>query len=517
MLLKHPKIYVDAQGNTTHAILWGDDARIVAIGDDAIAQHSGTDVVEPEGACVFPALCDAHIHLWSLGLRAGAVSMRDAMSTAEVYNRIRRYDLDSSPSGWILGTDWDQHLWEDSDELSLIHLDALWPDKPMSLRRVDGHALWVNSEALRRANITESYDPGDGGFLGRDRNGMLNGLLVDDAMHPVLDVIPEASEQEDRETFLNSARMLHSHGIVSAHKAWMPPHQMPMLYALEDAGELPLRMHLLFDVHGKGIDALLKRGPIIDDEAWLNECGIKFFADGALGSQGAAVLEPYPSGKHGVIVDDPTFMDAKVPQLISGGWQVATHAIGDAAAHNVLNSYAKADAEKLAYSRSRIEHCQMMTTEDIDRMRTMGVIASIQTIHMYSDAAWADELLTQEQLDRLFRWRDLEDATLLCAGSDYPIEDPNPWHGIATAISRLDRKGREFNGHQRLTREDILMSYTIDAAYSAFWEDHLGTLEVGKLADWIVLENDPVHCSVQELWDMRVAETWLHGQRVLAR
>lgn len=506
MLLRHPTIYVSADGARTHAMLVRDGV-VVALGEDAVSRASADDeVFSPDGACVFPALCDAHIHLWGLGLRRGSISLVGATTTGEVYETLREYDLENAPGGWALGRDWDQHRWADSDRLDIARLDELFGETPVVLRRIDGHALWVNTAALRRAQISDGWDPGPNGHVGRDDSGQPNGLLVDDAMNPVLEVIPPPTVDEDREVFLQSCEMLKKFGCTAAHVAWMPLDRMKMITDLHAAGELPLRLHLLLDGRDPNLEDELARGPRFDD--WLNIAGVKFFADGALGSKGAHLLEPYSDGTHGLVLETTDHLTARSRELAARGWQVAVHAIGDAAARSVLDAFAAMDHDDRARTRPRIEHCQTLADEDVARFGELGVTASVQAIHMYSDAAWAVDEHPEPRLRRLFRWAELLDvAPCFAGGSDYPIEDPNPWHGISTSVSRLDRHGREFDGHQRIPLVAALASYTDGAAWASFREGRCGRLNPGFLADFIVLDADPFESDPDQLWNMNVLHT----------
>lgn len=490
------------------------DGNVVAVGDAAeAAVHSDERVVEPDGAVILPALCDAHIHLWGLGLRPGSISLAAATTTGAVIDALRDADPGVAEHGWVLGRDWDQHRWEDADALDIDALDALFPSHPMVLRRIDGHALWVNSVALDRAGITSGWNPGPNGHVGRRPDGRPSGLLVDDAMNPVLDVIPEPTADEDEAVFLQSCRMLQAFGCSAAHIAWMPLDRMPMLLRMREEGTLPLRLHLLLDGRDPDLEGWIERGPQFDD--WLNIAGVKFFADGALGSRGAHLLDPYPDGTRGLVLETREHLRQRCPDLARRGWQVAIHAIGDAGARDVLDAYAAIDPADRRATRPRIEHCQMLTDEDVQRFAELGITASIQAIHMYSDAAWATEELTEQQLDRLFRWAELHAAApCIAGGSDYPIEDPNPWHGISTAVSRRDRLGRTFRGEQRLALHTALASYTEGAAWSSFREDRCGRLEPGYVADFIVLEASPYECTATELWEMNVRQTWIGGELV---
>jgi predicted amidohydrolase YtcJ len=519
MLVLHPRIYLAADGRTTDALLVR-DGEVVAIGEQARREANEVEVVEPRGACVFPALADAHVHLWGLGLRAGTISLRGAESTEEVYRILRTEGLPASgrrsissslPAGkeWVLGNDWDQHTWSDADALDIDVLDEMFGDTPVILRRVDQHALWVNSAALKQADITEGWDP-PGGHVGRRDDGRLSGLLVDDAMDPVLEAVGEPTVDEDREVFIESCEMLRSYGIASAHIAWMPLDRIQMLQELHETGELPIRVHTFLDAGDPGIEDVLERGPCGD--RWLSIRGIKFFADGAMGSHGAHLLDGYPDGSSGLVLEDPEDLRRRSADYAARGYQVAVHAIGDAGARDVLDAFAAMDPADRAATRPRMEHAQMVTAEDCRRFGELGVVASIQPSHLRSDAAWVDEILSADQLERLFPWRRLADhAPILAAGSDYPIEDPNPWHGIATAVTRRDAKGRAFRAEQALTRQEILTAYTEGAAHAARWKG-LGRLDPGYRADFAVLDRDPLTCAKDELWDVQVRSLWVDGE-----
>lgn len=499
--VEHPSIYLGSDGARTHALLVQDE-RIIALGDDALAA-SVERVVRPDGVCVLPGLIDSHIHLWGLGLRAGTVDLRDAKSTQDVYGKLA---LAKPIGGWILGRDWDQNIWTDQRSLDVDVLDELFPTTPMCLRRVDGHAFWVNSVALRAAGITASWTPPPGGDAWRV-GGRLNGCLVDDAMKPIDQILPPETELDDRATYLESARMLRALGITGAHKAWMPVDRLHMLERLRDGDGLGLRLHVLFDCQDAHLADILTRGPWADD--WISARGIKFFADGAMGSRGAALHQRYKDVDHrGLVVETPDTMNARIPEYAEAGWQVAVHAIGDRAASNALDAFSRVSQEARRATRPRLEHAQMLIDADVARCGELGIIAAIQPIHLHSDAAWLDEALTQTQLSELFRWRDLDEVTRLSGGSDFPIEDPNPWHGISVAMTRRFRGSGEsgFNIKQRLERRRALALYLEDAAWAGFAEERQGQLRRGFFADWASVDTDPFTASPEEIWDTKCVQ-----------
>lgn len=257
MLIKHPRIYLDAAGRHTDALLIR-NGRVIAVGEAAREQQTSADeVVEPDGECLFPALCDAHCHLWGLGLRAGAVDLAGVGSTAALYARLRDQNAADSPSGWALGYGWDEHGWPAADGFTLAELDRQFPRTPVCLHRVDRHAVAVNSEALRRAGLDEQYQPGGDGRAVRDANGQLTGVLVDEAMAPVLEAIPEVTVEEDRQVFLQTARTFRKHGIASAHMARTEVNRLDMLREMAGNGELPLRVYAIVDGADKALEQVL--------------------------------------------------------------------------------------------------------------------------------------------------------------------------------------------------------------------------------------------------------------------
>ncbi len=487
--IEHAKIYLSEKGDVTQAIVF-DGPEIVHIGQAAMDAEVD-EVLKPNGACVMPALADAHIHMWGMGLRPNSVSLRGFKSAASVYEALEKIE---SKDDWIFGHDWNQHEWEDADSLSLEKLDAIFPDQALMLRRIDGHAIWVNSVALERAKTSAE-----------------NGLLLDEWMNPVYDAAPQTSLEDDQNAFLATAATLIGHGITSAHIAWVEANRVGMLEKLNAEKKLPLRIHTMLGAADEGNTERLSQPPHKDEDCWLNFNCVKYFADGALGSKGAQLLEAYDDSTFGEVVDTDERLTESLQANALRGWQPAVHAIGDRGAQRILDQYDRIPREVSTTIRPRLEHAQMLTDIDVDRMK--NYIASIQPIHQYSDCEWADSVLKPFQVDRLFRWRELADRTIICGGSDYPIEDLNPWHGISVAISRAV-KNREPFRQTGLTKNEAIGAYTSSAAYAAFWEDKLGRLLPGYLADFIVTDTDPFLDSADKIWDTKVLQVWQDGKRI---
>lgn len=499
ILIEHPRIYLDASGLQTHA-LFVRDGRVVAIGDDALAAApADARHMTPDAACLFPALTDAHLHVWGLGQRVGLVDLRATKSPEEIYAALPA--APGSDSGWIEGHGWDQHSWPEGARLSLARLDEMFPDTPVCLRRVDHHAGWVNSEALRRAGLLDVTSI-DGGAIERDDRGHPTGLLVDAAIEQLTDAIPEESDAELEAVYRQNAQMLRGFGITCAHMAWTDARGLRMAQRLWREGTAPIRIWCMIDANDARLDELRAEGPWRDPDGQIAWACIKYFADGAMGSKGALMLEPYLDGTTGLVVTSRERMLDEFPSLVEQGWQIAVHAIGDAGARNVLDAFELALSRHTPSAPLRLEHAQIMAPDDISRLGALGVVASAQPIHMFSDSPWAHRVLTDAQLERLYNWRELGARTILCGGSDFPIDDVNPWHGIATFVSRRNSAGDLFRPDQAIDIHAALAAYTSEAAAAAGWGEVLGALRPGFVADVIALDADPFECTDEQLWGM---------------
>ena len=501
-LFVHPRIYLGACGQTTHALLVQDGV-VRAHGERAIALHAHSPIISPQAACLFPALADAHIHLWGLGQRLGMLDLRGATSAQHVAQLLAAHDPQASPSGWIQGHGWDDHRFE-GEGLSRALLDRHHPDVPVVLYRVDHHAAVVNSEALRRAGLDARSEPVGGGRMERDARGELTGVLVDAAIGCVTRHIPGESDAERAQVLKQNAKMLRELGITSAHMALTSVQGARHARALRRAGALTLRICCMVDAQDERLEELLLEGPWRDEQCSV-AC-VKFFADGAMGSRGALMCESYRDGTRGLEVVSAQQLRERIPRLMSKGWQVAVHAIGDLGARHVLDAFEAASPQARALTRPRHEHAQLVKPEDRARYAPLGVLASVQPIHLYSDAAWAHEVLHPEQLEDLFHWRAFEGA--LAAGSDFPIEDANPWHGISTFMTRAHRGGERFGPGKALSRAQALGAYTTGAAHAAHWERQLGRLDVGMCADVVALDHDVMRADAGQIWGMQVLGCW---------
>ncbi|HET6584397.1 MAG TPA: amidohydrolase [Nannocystaceae bacterium] len=484
----------------TNGVVWTGDAKqpraqaiaiagdtIVALGDDrdvrALAA-ADTPVLDLAGGMAVPGLVDAHAHLVGLGRSLEVVDLRGARSIDEVVARL----LAGAPkTGWVLGRGWDQNLWPGAAMPTHAPLTAAFPDRPVWLRRVDGHAGWANRTVLELAKIDRATTAPAGGEILRD-GGEPTGVLVDAAMGLVSP--PPATKADVRRWILAGAAHALARGLTGMHEMGIDADEDAIYRELASAGELPLRV-VAYASEG-WLDAGFGervRDEVRPDAHYLLR-GVKLYADGALGSRGAALLADYAdrAGHRGLMQQTPAELLARCEACVRGGWQIATHAIGDAANRAVLDAYASAlQRVPVADARLRIEHCQILDLADIPRFAELGVVASMQPTHATSDMPWVPDRVGTTRLAGAYAWRRILAAGVpLAFGSDFPVEDVEPTHGLYSAITRRDPQGQPAGGwlpDQTLTLVEALAAFTRGAAFASHREDHLGMVRVGMKAD----------------------------------
>ncbi len=478
-----------------------DGARITAVGswaDIAPLVGSRTKTLDLAGATVTPGLCDAHAHLVGLGLSLAIVDLRGAASIDEVIDRLRR---DAPKTGWVLGRGWDQNLWPGQAMPTEAPLSAAFPDRPVWLRRVDGHAGWGNLALLRAAGLDAASAAPAGGEILRDDSGAPTGVLVDAAMDRV--PVPSSSAEQVRDAVLAGQRQALACGLTGVHEMGIDAAEDQLYRELAASGELQLRVAAYATASWLDGDLLQRRPDPVSPGARYLLRGVKLYADGALGSRGAALLADYSdrAGHRGLMQVTPTQLLEACRACLRGGWQVATHAIGDAANRAVLDAYATAQREIGGRDRRlRIEHCQIVDPTDIRRFAQLGVVASMQPTHATSDMPWVPDRIGAARLAGAYAWRRFLNAgAALCFGSDFPVERTDVTHGLFAAITRQDAAGKPSGGwlpDQRLSLAESIDAFTKGAAYACHRESHLGVLVPGACADLtcfgaVLDEDDP--------------------------
>jgi predicted amidohydrolase YtcJ len=517
----------DPQHPLAEAMAWGDDGRLLAVGDAKALSSRWPDAerIDVGEATVIPGLIDAHGHFREFAttlLMADLVGTRDK---AEVVARLRAFEKKLGEGDWLRGSGWDQNDWPDKAFPTVADLDAAFPDRPVYLERVDGHAAWVNSAALRALAGDPDVGPMlaagevEGGRVLRGADGRPSGVLVDNAKDAVSDALP-AFDPEDLERAIGeAARIVLSDGMTGVHEMGVSRQTLAHYRKLADEGKLPLRIDAYANGDGEALADLCAHGPYRHPGGHLKMAGVKLYIDGALGSRGAALLADYSDdhGNRGLLVTEPAQYEAIVRKAHGCHLQVATHAIGDRGNRIVLDTYERVLGEDAKSDhRWRIEHAQIVAPEDIPRFAKLGIIASMQPTHATSDTPWAQDRLGKERLFGAYAWqRFLHSGAHLALGSDFPVESPDPRLGLYAAVTRQDRDGQPPGGwlpDQRLSPAEALRGFTADAAYAGFDEHDVGQLKSGLRADFVVLASDPLAVPASQIDDLRVESTWVDGK-----
>ncbi len=500
-------------------LVFGADGRIVATGDEnLLAGIPGDERIDGAGMFVLPGLTDAHAHVYSQGFLGVSLNLLGSPSVEDAVQSIKEF-AEQRRTGWILGRGWNQVLWPVKEFPTAADIDAVVSDRPVWLRRIDGHAAWANSRALQIAGIDADTPDPVGGKIIRDANGKATGVLVDTAMALVEEHIPEPTRSEIRETYAVAVDSLLALGITGVHDAGISKTEAEVYLSMADDGELGMRIYAMLSDTGPNLDAFAEpiRGYGNDR---LDIAAVKIYSDGALGSRGAAMIEPYDDDpeNRGLPFHTQQQLDGFVQKAIRKGFQVGVHAIGDLGNRMVLDAFERAQGGKPSPLRNRVEHAQIIALNDIPRFSELGVIASMQPIHATSDMNMAEDRIGPDRIRGGYAWRRLLDSgAVIASGSDFPVELPNPFLGLYAAVTRQDRAGMPEGGwypDQALSRAEALHSYTLAAAYAAHQEDRLGSLEPGKWADFIVVDRDYFESPASEIDDIRVLQTWVGGRLV---
>lgn len=526
-VVRNATIYtMHAEQPRARALAWSAAGEILAVGDEqtVLAAYPDARLIDLGGRTVVPGLIDAHAHLMGLGLKLMRADLVDTRSKAEVLVRLQRFEKTLPPGAWLLGRGWDQNDWPEKVFPSRHDLDQAFPERPVWLRRIDGHAGWANGAAMRAADrrFDGNWQP-DGGRVERDANGHATGVLVDRAMDLIESSVPATTAPERVEALTRALAQASSLGLTGVHDAGASLADLRLYQSFIDRGEFSLRVYAMADGEGPALDYLCKQGWLKDDQGLLSVRAVKFYADGALGSRGAALLAPYldDPGNTGLLIQSAAELTEMVKRAMGCGLQVAVHAIGDRGNRVALDALrAGSEAHPDNPGRHRIEHAQVVALADLQHFKDLDLIASVQPTHATSDMYWAESRIGSERLKGAYAWRKLLSLGVpLALGSDFPVERANPLLGFYAAITRQDAQAWPSDGwyaDQRLSRLEALHGFTLGAASAAFEETRLGSLEVGKWADLVVLSDDIMRIEPIRILDTRVLLTIVGGRIVFS-
>ncbi len=498
------------------------DGKVLATGTkDEVLAAAGQDarVVDLGDVTVVPGLTDAHGHLAGLGQGLVTVNLEGVDSKSEALERVSSAPASAFQGEWLLGRGWDQNDWQDKAFPSRADLDSRFPTRPVALSRVDGHALWVNGEALRRAGITRDTKDPAGGRILRGADGEPTGILVDNAMTLIEAVLPPATDEQHAAQLTAALQRGAQVGLTGVHDAGMDLRTFRLLQRWDKQGKLPLRVYAMADGQTGDRETYLKDGPY--EGRMLTMRAVKLTLDGALGSRGAALHQDYSDepGHRGLLLLTPEEYEARVRAFMARGFQVCTHAIGDRANTVVLEVLSRAaEATGTQDGRHRVEHAQIMRAEDFERLGRNNFIASVQPTHATSDMPWAEARVGAERIRGAYAWQRLKaSGAVLALGSDFPVERPDVLAGLYAARTRQDPRGQPeggWYGGQRLSGEEALEGFTVGAAYASFAEGRRGRLQPGMDADFVALSVDPVDAPASEVPGAQVRLTVVAGVEV---
>lgn len=530
LILHHGKIYSVDSAFSIHSTIAIKDGKIYDIGDTSLLQKYHTKkIVDLFKKPVYPGFIDAHCHFLGYGLGLGNVDLVGTKSYKECVDRVvnsarNLKEIDgktpeikngNNAGDWIIGRGWDQNDWENKQMPDNKKLNELFPDRPVFLVRIDGHAALANDVALKLAGIDENTSVSGGEIIKKGKR--LTGVLIDNAVDLVKNKIPQPDPQEMAEALLNAQSNCVAMGITTVDDAGLMYNEINLIDQLQQQGFLKMRVYAMLSDTAPNYDVFLKKGPYNTDR--LNVRAFKFYADGALGSRGACLLENYEDKNDwkGFLLSEREHFEQKAAEIIKHGFQMNTHCIGDSAYKVILNAYKKAGAKK--ENRWRIEHAQVVNPREVKE--SDGIIPSVQPTHATSDMYWAAERLGKERVKNAYAYKDLLNASgMVALGTDFPVEDISPFKTFYAAVARQDSEGFPEGGFQKenaLSREETLRGMTIWAAYSNFEEQLKGSLEKGKLADFVILDRDLMVIPEEELLKVKVLATYIHGEKVFVR
>ncbi|MBI5476057.1 MAG: amidohydrolase [Ignavibacteriales bacterium] len=524
-ILINGKVYSFDSQNSIYEAIAIQGSNIIAVGSNAQLEEIFTpkNIIDLQGKSVFPGFVDGHAHILGEGGKIENIDLMGTKSQDEIIAKVADRIKISKSGDWILGRGWDQNSWEKKEFPNKTQLDAVSKNNPVLLRRVDGHAVWVNSKALELAKISSLSNNPEGGKIIKDNNGSPTGVLIDNAIDLVNKIIPPLTDEDIERRLLLAMNECARLGLTEVHDMGVDEQTIKIYKKIIDEGKCSIRIYAAIDYPSEAWSNFLKTGPLIDyNNGILTVRAVKLYMDGALGSRGAAFFESYSDdpGNRGLTLISEAEMEKVCKDALEKGFQVCTHAIGDRANSITLDVYEKVlQADKnLNGKRWRVEHAQILSMDDIPRFKNLGILPSMQPTHATSDMDWAEKRVGGERIKGGYAWKSiLNTGSIIISGSDFPVEYVNPLFGIYSAITRQDQNGKPDSGWypaQRMTREEAIKSFTQSASFGAFQESNKGSIEAGKWADLTILDRDIMKCPVNEIYQAQVEMTITAGRVV---
>lgn len=544
LIIHNAKIYTVNDAFDIDEAMAIKDGKIIAIGPENEIlnkyQFLAKEIIDAKKKVIYPGFIDAHCHFVGYANNLKQVNLVGTKSFDEVIERVHKFSKTNTQE-WIIGRGWDQNDWNIQEFPTKEKLDSLFPNQPVFLTRIDGHAALVNQSALNIAKITPDTKI-DGGIITYviNKNGTSikfnnselsnfanlspkpTGILIDNAIDLVSQYIPQPNNKTISDAMILAQNKLFEVGVTTVDDAGLGKDTIDLIDQLHKTGELKIKVYAMISGNQQNLDYYIEKGPYKTDK--LSVCSFKFYADGALGSRGACLLEPYhdiiEQEHYGLMIKEKEFFEKYAPLLYNKGFQMNTHCIGDSANRIILDIYGKT-LKGVNDKRWRIEHAQVIHPEDFGKFKQYTIIPSIQSTHATSDMYWAKDRLGHERVKGAYAYKDLLDQNgIVALGTDFPVEGINPMNTFYAAVVRKDNKGYPENGYQMenaLSRKDALKGMTIWAAIANFEEAEKGSLEVDKAADFVILDMDIMEANEDKILSAKVLQTFINGENVFSR
>ncbi|GAA0761418.1 amidohydrolase [Psychroflexus lacisalsi] len=517
LIVTNAKVYtVDNEFSIVESFVIS-DGKIIETGESSnlLSKYSADEIIDADGKTILPGLIDAHAHLYNLGLKLSRVDLDGTESYADVIVRLQEFQQKYPETKYIIGRGWDQNDWETKEFPTKDTLDLLFPDVPVALTRIDGHAMIVNQSALDIAGIDESTEIFGGEI--QKKNGKLTGILIDNPMASVRATFPKIDKNAQTKALQSAEEIAISLGLTSLVDAGLNSDVIHLIDELQQNGDLKMRIYAMLSNNEENIAEFLESGILKTDR--LNVRSVKVYADGALGSRGAALKKPYSDLENhfGSMIIDLEDFQVLAERLHDTEFQMNTHAIGDSANYVVLKTYDKLLKDD-SNRRWRVEHAQVMDNSDFRYFDGENILPSVQPTHATSDMYWAEDRLGAERVKHAYAYKTLlKNAGIVALGTDFPIEKVNPFLTFYASVARKDLNNYPkdgFNADEKLSRNETLKGMTIWAAYSNFEENEKGSIEAGKFADFVILDQDPMEIEEAEIPETKVLFTYIDGEKV---